>query len=66
MPIKRLIAGIILFMLLVTPFLNWRLGAILWMSAWLTFIFQKIFTKHNWNIGRDEKEHDNSDDQKHK
>ena len=48
---KRIFAGIILFMLIVIPFLDWRLGAVMWMSAWLTFIFQKLFNKQNWKLG---------------
>jgi hypothetical protein len=39
---RKIGAIIILFLLLVVPFLNWRIGAILWMSAWLTYIFQGL------------------------
>lgn len=35
-------AATILLLLLVVPFINWRVGALLWMCAWLTFIFQGL------------------------
>ena len=47
---KKIIAGILLCLLLIVPFLDWRMGAVLWMSAWLTFIFQKLFSRKDWNL----------------
>lgn len=51
---KRIMAGVLLVLLIVIPFLDWRLGAFMWMSAWLVFIFQKIFSRKDWNFGEDE------------
>lgn len=51
---RRIGAGILLFLLLVVPFLDWRLGAVMWMSAWLVFILQKIFDRGSWKIGEDD------------
>ena len=51
---KRIFAGILLFLLIVVPFLDWRLGAVMWMSAWLVFIFQKLFDRRGWKLGDDD------------
>ena len=48
---KRILAGVLLALLLLVPFLNWRIGALLWMSAWLVFIFQNIFSRQGWRLG---------------
>ena len=48
---RRLVAGILLALLLVIPFINWRLGALMWMSAWLVFILQKLFSRQEWRVG---------------
>jgi len=51
-PGKRKICAIILLVLLVgVPFWDWKLGSVLWMCAWLVFIFQNIFPKHDWKLG---------------
>jgi len=50
---KKIMAGILLVLLIVVPFLDWRLGAVLWMSAWLVFIFQKLLSRKEWNLGED-------------
>ena len=61
---KKIIAGILLGLLLIVPFLDWRMGAVLWMSAWLTFIFQKLFSRKDWNLDgkRTQGSEDDSDD----
>ena len=41
--IRKIGAAIILVLLLVVPFFNWRLGAVLWMCAWLTYVCQGLF-----------------------
>jgi len=51
---ERVFAGILLLLLVVVPFLDWRLGAVMWMSAWLIFIFQKLFDRQGWKFGRDD------------
>ena len=58
---KKIMAVILLVLLVVVPFLDWRLGAVLWMSAWLTFIFQKLFSRRDWNLGED-RDQDLNDD----
>ncbi len=39
-------ALILLILLLVVPFINWRLGALLWMCAWVTYICQGVFNRN--------------------
>lgn len=53
---RKFFAVIILILLLVVPFINWRLGAVFWMSAWLTYIFQNLLSRHNWKIKDDNDE----------
>ena len=48
---RKIGAIILLTALLVVPFLEWRLGAIMWMSAWMIFLLQKLFNRKNWKIG---------------
>ena len=38
--IRRLAAAAILAALLLTPFFNWRLGAVLWLCAWFVYLVQ--------------------------
>lgn len=45
---RKICAWIILFLLVVVPFLNWRLGAVLWMCACLTYICQELFNKRRY------------------
>ena len=62
---KRIVAGILLVLLIVVPFLDWRLGAVLWMSDWLVFILQKLSSREDWNLGEDGDDgpdEDNSDE----
>jgi hypothetical protein len=54
---RKIAAGILLALLLIVPFINWRLGAVLWMCAWLVFILQNTFARRRWHLGtRDEDE----------
>ncbi|MBU0482729.1 MAG: hypothetical protein KKG47_16675 [Proteobacteria bacterium] len=50
---RKIGAIVLLLLLLGVPFLDWRLGAVIWMAAWLTFILQKLFTRRNWKIGEE-------------
>ena len=60
---RRLAAGILLVLLLVIPFIDWRLGAIMWMSAWLVFILQKLFSRQEWRLGDGDGEKDEISDE---
>ncbi len=42
---RKLGAWFILILLIVVPFFNWRLGALLWMCAWVTYICQGVFNR---------------------
>lgn len=53
---RKIIAAILLILLLVLPFLDWRLGAVVWMSAWLVFIFQNLLAKNDRKVNRDDGE----------
>ena len=48
---RRILAVILLILLIGVPFWDWKLGAVLWMCAWLVFIFQKLYSGHNWKFG---------------
>ena len=50
---KRVMAAILLITLIVVPFINWRLGAVLWMCAWLVFIFQNLYSGRGWKLTED-------------
>ena len=53
---RKLFAVILLVLLIGLPFIDWKLGAVLWMCAWLIFIFQKLFPKHNWRFEEEDDE----------
>jgi hypothetical protein len=58
---RKIFAAILLVLLIGVPFIDWKVGAVLWMCAWLVFIFQNLFPRHNWqpgpeNDGEDEPE----------
>ena len=59
---RKFFAVILLILLIVVPFIDWKLGAVMWMCAWLVFIFQNIFSTDKWNLGErkddDEEEKD--------
>jgi hypothetical protein len=42
---RKISTWLILFLLIVVPFFNWRLGALLWMCAWVTYICQGVFDR---------------------
>jgi hypothetical protein len=48
---RKFFAVILLVLLLGLPFIDWRLGAVLWMSVWLVFIFQNLYSKKHWKFG---------------
>jgi len=62
---RKILAVILLFLLLVLPFINWRFGAFLWMCAWLTYIFQNLFARNKWKLGKENEEDypENEDDE---
>ena len=57
---RKIGAWILLILLLVVPFINWRLGALLWMCAWVTYICQGVFNRnpieHHYREDEDEDE----------
>ena len=55
---RKIFAIILLIVLIGVPFMNWRLGAVLWMCVWLIFIFQNLFPRHNWKLGEDNDQKD--------
>jgi membrane protein implicated in regulation of membrane protease activity len=59
---RKILAAVLLALLLGVPFLNWQLGAVLWMSVWLVYIFQNLLTRRNWKIDdKEKKDRDNED-----
>jgi membrane protein implicated in regulation of membrane protease activity len=58
---RKILAAVLLALLLVVPFLNWQLGAVLWMSVWLVYIFQNLLTRRNWKIDKEDRNKDNED-----
>ena len=59
--IRRISAAILLVLLIGVPFLDWKLGAVLWMSAWLVFIFQNLYSGHTRKLGENNKTGDEQD-----
>lgn len=57
---RKIFAGILLVLLIVVPFINWQLGAVLWMCAWLVYIFQNLFSRRSWTLGDKKTEDDKS------
>ena len=55
---RKIFAAILLVLLIGVPFLDWKLGAVLWMCAWLVFIFQNLFPPHNLRPGSENNEED--------
>lgn len=53
---RKIGAWIILILLLVVPFFNWKLGALFWMCACLIFICQGLFKGKPIEIIEDENE----------
>jgi len=54
---RKICAAILLVLLIGLPFIDWRLGAVLWISAWLVFIFQNLLG-HHWKSKEDNGEED--------
>ncbi|KPJ99891.1 MAG: hypothetical protein AMJ60_03485 [Desulfobacterales bacterium SG8_35] len=48
---RKISAAVLLVLLIGVPFIDWKLGAVLWMCAWLIFIFQNLFPGHSWKFG---------------
>ena len=48
---RKIAAGIILALLLIIPFINWRMGAVFWLCAMIIFVMQGLFNRKNWNLG---------------
>jgi hypothetical protein len=55
---RKFFAVILLVLLIGLPLVNWQLGALLWMCAWLIFIFQKLFPGHIEKFGDENNERD--------
>lgn len=53
---RKIFAVILLAILIIVPFIDWKLGAVFWMCAWLVYIFQNLFPKHHWKFGGDEEQ----------
>jgi hypothetical protein len=53
---RKIFAVILLVLLLVVPFFNWKLGAMFWMSAWMVYIFQNMFSRRNWKLMEEDDE----------
>jgi energy-coupling factor transporter transmembrane protein EcfT len=58
---RKFFAVILLILLIIVPFIDWRLGAVMWMCAWLVFIFQKLFSRQTWNLGDSGAEEENEE-----
>jgi ABC-type transport system involved in cytochrome bd biosynthesis fused ATPase/permease subunit len=54
---RKIFAVILLVLLIGLPFINWKLGAVLWICAWLVFIFQNLLG-HHWKPEEDGGEED--------
>ena len=63
---RKFFAVILLILLIVVPFIDWRLGAVMWMCAWLVFIFQNLLSKQKWNLGDKEDEEEEEEAPKDK
>ena len=61
-PTRKIFAAILLVLLIGLPFIDWKLGAVLWICAWLVFIFQNLLG-HHWKSGEDN-DLDEVDDEK--
>jgi hypothetical protein len=60
---RKIGAWALLILLIVVPFLNWRLGALLWMCAWVTYICQSLFNRNlPIDIDDEERQKDNTDE----
>lgn len=56
---RRIMAAVLLVLLIGVPFWDWKVGAVLWMCAWLIFIFQNLYSGHTWKFGaKDDRDED--------
>lgn len=60
--LRRVSAAIALLLLLVTPFLNWRLGAFFWLWAMLFYVYQGLFGRRRRQEATNEPESDVAED----
>jgi hypothetical protein len=60
---RKFFAVILLFLLIVVPFIDWKLGAVMWMCAWLVFIFQNIFDRKSWHLEGKDNEDDEEEEE---
>lgn len=51
---KRILAIIVLSLLLVVPFFNWRAGAALWLIAWSVFCLKQLYVRRPVGDEQDE------------
>jgi hypothetical protein len=58
---RRIFAAILLVILIGVPFWDWKLGAVLWMCAWLVFIFQNLYSGRSWKSGENKNQGDEQD-----
>ena len=58
---RRILAAILLVILIGVPFLDWKLGAVLWMCAWLVFILQNLYSGRTRNFAENKDEEDEQD-----
>ena len=59
--IRRILAATLLIILIVVPFWDLKFGAVLWMCAWLVFIFQKLYSPRNWKFDANKDPEDEQD-----
>lgn len=52
---RKFFAATLLIILIGVPFWDWKLGAVLWMCAWLVFIFQNMYSGNNRKLGKNDK-----------
>jgi len=58
---RRIFAAILLTILIGVPFWDWKLGAVLWMCAWLVFIFQNLYSSRNRKLRENKNQGDEQD-----
>ena len=61
--LRRVSAAIVLLLLLVTPFFNWRLGAFFWLWAMLFYVYQGLFGRRRRRDTTNEPESDAPDNE---
>jgi hypothetical protein len=56
MHMRKFGAWLLLFLLIVVPFINWQLGALVWMCAFLVYILQQVFNGNPFTVAPSEEE----------